>query len=140
AFPAKMRQGSMRELSALRDVDHHGPGQADSMLRSPPLAQRMAGAGGFEPPDARSKVSCLTTWPRPTNRTGFPSRSGLRESGVMAIGPKERHAEKPGESSGVRGRSQPWPAGHGAPRGNGRTDPAGPKWGTGATAWAPVRR
>src|SRR5690242_20353622 len=37
--------------------------------------REMAGAGGFEPPDARSKVSCLTAWPRPTNRTGFPSRT-----------------------------------------------------------------
>src|SRR5204863_8903319 len=36
-----------------------------------PPGPGMAGAGGFEPPDARSKVSCLTAWPRPTNRTGF---------------------------------------------------------------------
>src|SRR5206468_6512451 len=58
---------------------------------------KMAGAGGFEPPDARSKVSCLTAWPRPTNRTGFPSRSvrsHQRDPGVMATGLEETAMEK----------------------------------------------
>ena len=64
---------------------------------------RLAGAGGFEPPDARSKVSCLTAWPRPTNRTGFPSRSvrtsppgagRCRAIGVMATGPKDSDCRK----------------------------------------------
>jgi hypothetical protein len=52
---------------------------------------RLAGAGGFEPPYARSKVSCLTAWPRPTNRTGFPSRSvpRSREVGVDGYWPRE---------------------------------------------------
>src|SRR5207247_5561285 len=60
-------------------------------------APKMAGAGGFEPPDARSKVSCLTAWPRPTNRTGFPSRSvrsHQRDPGVMATGLEETAMEK----------------------------------------------
>src|SRR5204863_6519540 len=29
----------------------------------------LVGAGGFEPPDARSKVWCLTTWRRPRAKT-----------------------------------------------------------------------
>ena len=36
-----------------------------------PRRHEVAGAGGFEPPNARAKVSCLTAWPRPTNERGF---------------------------------------------------------------------
>ena len=84
-----------------------GEHASDSLLGP----RKLAGAGGFEPPDARSKVSCLTTWPRPTNRTGFPSRSGARNraSGVMATGPERCRAagKAAGRLPGRRDRSQP---------------------------------
>ena len=35
------------------------------MPRSLRPARKMAGAGGFEPPDAGTKIRCLTTWRRP---------------------------------------------------------------------------
>src|SRR5262249_11972798 len=84
-----------------------------------PPARPMAGAGGFEPPDARSKVSCLTAWPRPTNRTGFPSRSVPRRGRGDGRGPREETAgEKPGKCSGPLGGTSTWPAG--SPRARGR--------------------
>jgi hypothetical protein len=33
----------------------------------------MAGEEGFEPPNARTKTWCLTTWPLPTNFEGQPT-------------------------------------------------------------------
>jgi hypothetical protein len=94
---------------------------------------RLAGAGGFEPPDARSKVSCLTTWPRPTNRTGFPLRSfrAAREtfgcaSGVMAIGPRDdRRGKARGGYRGTNSLSNRW---LGSAGGRGALGPAS-RWG-----------
>src|SRR5439155_5462751 len=91
-------------------------------------APRMAGAGGFEPPDARSKVSCLTAWPRPTNRTGFPSRSvrsHQRDPGVMATGLEETAMEK------CSGRLA---------RGNGEVKLRGTRRGRIQSAWTPFSR
>src|SRR6185369_14305102 len=80
AFPAKMRTGSKRE-PPWRTRRHRGAshplcrreprGSNAVEPGSIPLPQKLAGAGGFEPPDPRSKVSCLTAWPRPTNERGF---------------------------------------------------------------------
>src|SRR6516164_7686629 len=61
----------------------------------PAPASKMAGAGGFEPPYAGAKVSCLTAWPRPTNERGF--RHGppaVKRGGVKAAGPENRLWEK----------------------------------------------
>src|SRR5665647_3557649 len=35
--------------------------------RVPPARPEVAGAGGFEPPDAGTKTRCLTTWLRPSH-------------------------------------------------------------------------
>src|SRR5665648_197624 len=42
--------------------------------RVPPARPEVAGAGGFEPPDAGTKTRCLTTWLRPS--AGRPRRRG----------------------------------------------------------------
>src|SRR5437868_14912336 len=36
------------------------------------METKMVGAGGFEPPYTRSKVLCLTAWPRPSNQRIMP--------------------------------------------------------------------
>jgi hypothetical protein len=118
---------------------------------------RLAGAGGFEPPYARAKVSCLTAWPRPTNRTGFPSRSALAnaKSGWMAAGPESHCWRRSGvrvagesarvKSRGAAGIADPTEdAGVGAPalkinRAGARTrpGPCGPERGASARSRTP---
>src|SRR5215471_1221269 len=55
----------------------------------------VAGAGGFEPPSARSKVSCLTSLATPHQQNGFPLRSDpAGRLGVLANGPGKKLQEK----------------------------------------------
>ena len=85
-----------------------GFGKANQPGPSPPAPAELAGAGGFEPPYARAKVSCLTAWPRPTNERGFrcgpPNEMGRGES----CWPRELLRGKAAGSLPGRGRgSQP---------------------------------
>ena len=48
---------------ALRAAKEKAARMGDQFLKSP----NMAGTEGFEPPNARTKTWCLTTWPRPNN-------------------------------------------------------------------------
>jgi hypothetical protein len=46
-------------------------------------AGKLAGAGGFEPPNAGTKNRCLTTWRRPTS-AGAHSRAPGQGKGALA--------------------------------------------------------
>src|SRR5260221_5193962 len=112
AEPAKMLQGSNGPRggcgSDVRCVlQEFTAGQPEA---SPPApGAEMAGAGGFEPPYARAKVSCLTAWPRPTNERGF--RYGPFHHEVdrgESRWPREQVRGKAGRGkTGGRGRGQP---------------------------------
>src|SRR3954451_1049093 len=55
------------QSSFWKDDEDRGAGLTRSTRRAGP---KLVGAGGFEPPDARSKVWCLTTWRRPSAKPG----------------------------------------------------------------------
>src|SRR5262245_62399225 len=78
-----------------------GRGQAMAEVERFLPRQKMAGAGGFEPPNAGAKVPCLTAWPRPTNERGF--RHGPPADfpgGVKAAGPENCCGKSGGQLSG----------------------------------------
>src|SRR6516164_1027585 len=57
--PEKMRQGSKANLRFAAWAQ--GAGDGGRRTRLP--RRKVAGAGGFEPPNAGAKVPCLTAWP-----------------------------------------------------------------------------
>ena len=46
--------------------------------------QVLAGAEGFEPPDARTKTWCLTTWLRPNKQIDFNLKRYLKQPPLAA--------------------------------------------------------
>src|SRR5437867_1262581 len=77
---ARIQVTFSRGYASCADEARRTPAGAPRPGPGEPAELGLAGAGGLEPPVPRSKVSCLTIGPRPTNRTGFPSRSARARS------------------------------------------------------------